>query len=63
MQFRIEITRETAISRKVIYCATVDEISPAHAQKKAAMLLNLYAGRGANCACVLNPKDEVIFRL
>jgi hypothetical protein len=63
MQFRIEITSETAISSKVIYCAIVDEISPARAKTKAAALLDLYTGRGANSARVLNPQNEVIFRL
>ena len=63
MQFRIEITCETDISSKVIYRATIDEITPVRAKMKAAALLNLYAGRGANSARVLNPKNEVIFRL
>jgi hypothetical protein len=63
MQFHIEITHETDISSKVIYLATVDEISPAHAKTKAAALLDLYAGRGAESARVLNPKNEMIFRL
>jgi hypothetical protein len=55
MQFRIEITCEN-ISGKVIYRATIDEITSVRAKMKAAALLNLYAG-------VLNPKNEVIFRL
>jgi hypothetical protein len=63
MQFRIEITCETDISSKVIYRATIDEITLVRAKMKAAALLNLYAGRGANSARVLNPKNEVIFRL
>jgi hypothetical protein len=63
MQFRIEITCETDISSKVIYRATIDEITAARAKTKAAALLDLYAGRGANSARVLNPKNEVIFRL
>jgi hypothetical protein len=63
MQFHIEITCETDISSKVIYRATIDEITPARAKTKAATLLDLYAGRGANSARVLNPKNEVIFRL
>ena len=64
MKFHIEITRDTAgVSTKVIYRTIVDEMSPERAKTKAGALLNLYAGRGANCACVLNPKDEVIFRL
>jgi hypothetical protein len=63
MQFRIEITCETDISCKVIYRATIDEITAARAKMKAAALLDLYAGRGANSARVLNPKNEVIFKL
>jgi hypothetical protein len=63
VQFCIEITRETTVSSKLIHCSIVDAISPLHARKKAAMLLNLYAARGANSARVLNPKNEVIFRL
>ena len=63
MQYRIEITSETDTSSKVICRATVDEISPARAKTKAAALLDLYAGRGANSARVLNPKNEVIFTL
>jgi hypothetical protein len=63
MQFRIEITCETEISSRLIYCAVVDEISPARAKTKAAALLDLYTGRGANSAAVMNPKNEVIFRL
>jgi hypothetical protein len=43
MQFCIEITRETLGSRKMIDCSIVDAICPAHAKKKAAMLLSLYA--------------------
>jgi hypothetical protein len=60
MQYRIEITSETDTSSKVICRATVDEISPARAKTKAAALLDLYAGRGANSARVLN---LVIFTL
>jgi hypothetical protein len=63
MQFRIEITCETEISSKLIYCTIVDEISPARAKTKAAALLDLYGGRGANSAAVMNPRNEVIFRL
>jgi hypothetical protein len=63
MQFRIEITCETQVGSKLIYCAVVDEISPACAKTKAAALLGLYAERGANNAAVINPSDEVIFRL
>jgi hypothetical protein len=63
MQFHIEITCETAISSKVIYAATVDEITPARAKTKAAALLDLYAWRGANTARILNSKNEVIFKL
>jgi hypothetical protein len=51
------------ISSKVIYRATIDEITGARAKMKAAALLDLYAGRGANSARVLNPKNEIIFRL
>ena len=58
MQFRIEITCETDISSKVIYRATIDEITLVRAKMKAAALLDLYAGRGANSARVLNPKNE-----
>jgi hypothetical protein len=47
----------------MIHCSIVDGITPAHAKQKAAMLLNLYAARGANRARVLNPKNEVIFKL
>jgi hypothetical protein len=43
--------------------AIVDEITPVRAKTKAAALLDLYAGRGANRARVLNAKNEVIFRL
>jgi hypothetical protein len=60
MQFRIEITCETDISSELIYRATIDEITAARAKMKAAALLDLYAGRGANSARVLNPKNEVI---
>jgi hypothetical protein len=63
MQFCIEITRDTTVSSKRIHCSIVDATTPAHAKKKAAMLLNLYAARGANKARVLNPKNEVIFKL
>jgi hypothetical protein len=63
MQFHIEITCETDICSKVIYRATIDEITAVRAKTKAAALLDLYAGRGANSARVLNPKNEVIFRL
>ena len=64
MQFHIEITRETAgISTKVIYRTIIDEMSPAHAKTKAAALLNLYAGRGANSARVLDQKHQELFKL
>jgi hypothetical protein len=63
MQFRIETTRQTDKSSEVICRAIVDEITPVRAKTKAAALLDLYAGRGANRARVLNAKNEVIFRL
>ena len=63
MKFHIEITRDTSISTKVVYRTTVDEMSPQRAKIKAAALLNLYAGRGANSAQVLDHKNQELFKL
>jgi hypothetical protein len=64
MKFHIEITRDTAgVSTKVIYRTIVDEISPERAKTKAGALLNLYAGRGANGARVLDQKNKELFKL
>jgi hypothetical protein len=64
MKFHIEITRDTAgVSTKVIYRTIVDEMSPERAKTKAGALLNLYAGRGANSARVLDQKNKELFKL
>jgi hypothetical protein len=64
MQFHIEITRDTAgVSTKVIYRTIVDEMSPERAKTKAEALLNLYAGRGANGARVLDQKNNELLKL
>jgi hypothetical protein len=64
MKFHIEITRDTAgVSTKVIYRTIVDEMSPERAKTKAGALLNLYAGRGANGARVLDQKNKELFKL
>jgi hypothetical protein len=52
MHFCIKIKCET----DTIYRATIDEMTPVRAKTKAAALLDLYAGRGANSASVLNPR-------
>jgi hypothetical protein len=63
MRFRIEIVRESGASVEVVYQATVDEMSPHRAKVKAAALLNLYSGRGANSARVFNDKNETLYGL
>jgi hypothetical protein len=63
MKFQIEIIRADAANTTVVYRTTVDEISPHRAKTKAAALLSLYAGRGANKARVLNAKNEELFVL
>ena len=64
MKFHIEIIRETAgINAKVIYRTIVDEMSSERAKTKAGALLNLYAGRGANSARVLDQKSKELFKL
>jgi hypothetical protein len=63
MKFHIEVTRADTTTAEVIYRTTVDEMSPQRARVKAAALLSLYAGRGANRARVLNHKDEELFVL
>ena len=60
MKFRIEITRDDS---EVIHRATVDEMSPLRARVRAASLLALHSGRGANRARVLNDKDEELYKL
>jgi hypothetical protein len=61
MKFQIEIISADAARARVVYRTTVDEMSPYRAKTKAAALLNLYAGRGANRARVLNDKNEELF--
>ena len=63
MKFNIEITRDSGIGTKVIYRTIVDEMSPERAKTKAGALLNLYAGRGANGARVLDQKNKELFKL
>lgn len=63
MKFDIEITRTDGATAKVIYRATVDEMSADRAKLKAIALLNLYSGRGANAARVLNDKNEELYKL
>jgi hypothetical protein len=64
MQFHIEITCDAAgVSIKVIYRTVVDEMTPFRAKTKAGALLNLYAGRGANGARVLDQKNNELFKL
>jgi hypothetical protein len=63
MKFHIEITRDDGISTKVIYRTIVDEMSPERAKTKAGALVNLYAGRGANSARVLDHKNQELFKL
>jgi hypothetical protein len=60
MQFYIELTRTDGATTEVVYRTPVDEMSVARAKTKAAALLSLYAGRGANGARVLNDKSEEI---
>jgi hypothetical protein len=63
MKFHTEITRDSGIGTKVIYRTIVDEMSPERAKTKAGALMNLYAGRGANGARVLDQKNKELFRL
>jgi hypothetical protein len=63
MKFNIEVIRVDAAATEVVYRTTVDEMSPHRAQRKAAALLDLYAGRGANKARILNDKNEELFVL
>jgi hypothetical protein len=63
MEFHIEITRDNGIGTQVIYHTIVDEMSPERAKTKAGALINLYAGRGANGARVLDQKNKELFRL
>lgn len=63
MKFHIEIVRRNGGNTDVIYSAAVEEMNPSRAKMKAAALLNLYAGRGANAARVLNDKKEELYKL
>jgi hypothetical protein len=63
MRFRIEIVRESGESTEVVYQATIDEMSLHRARTKAAALLDLYGGRGANSARVFNEKNEELYKL
>ena len=63
MKFHIEITRDNGIGTKVIYRTIVDEMSPERAKTKAGALIDLYSGRGANGARVLDQKNKELFRL
>jgi hypothetical protein len=62
MRFHIEISRADAAGQVVIHGTSVDEMSPFRARVKAANLLSLYAGRGANSARVLNDKNEELYK-
>jgi hypothetical protein len=61
MKFQIEIIRADAASTMVVCRTIVDETSPHRAKTKAAALMSLYAGRGANKARILNAKNEELF--
>lgn len=63
MRFRIAIFRGSAGSAKVVYEATIDEMSPQRARIKAAALLDLYSGRGANSARVFNEKNKELYKV
>jgi hypothetical protein len=63
MKFKIEIAHIDGAISKVIYSATVDEMSPRRAMMKATSLRELYSGRGANSVRVLNDKNEELYRL
>ena len=63
MKFHIEITRDTAGIKHQSDRTIVDEMSPERAKTKAGALLNLYAGRGANGARVLDQKNKELFKL
>lgn len=60
MRFNIEIVRDNG---EVVHRSSVDEVSPHHAKIKAAALVNLYSGRGATGARVLNDKGEEVHKL
>jgi hypothetical protein len=60
MRFSIEIIRNDG---EVVYRGAVDEMSSNHAKTKAAALVNLYAGRGATGARVLNEKGQELHTL
>jgi hypothetical protein len=62
MRFHIEISRADGAGTVIIHRTSVDEMSPARAKVKAANLLSLYAGRGANSARVLNDKKEELYK-
>jgi hypothetical protein len=62
MRFHIEISRDDGAATEVIHRTSVDEMSPFRARAKAANLLSLYAGRGANSARVLNDKNEELYK-
>ena len=60
MKFNIAILRDDG---SVVYRVSVDEMSPHRAKTKAAALMNLYAGRGATGARVLNDKKQELYKL
>ena len=61
VKFNIEIANVDGASTEILHQASVDEINPLRARQKAGALLNLYSGRGANSARVLNHKDEELY--
>jgi hypothetical protein len=62
MRFHIEIARADNAGTVIVHRTSVDEMSPLRARIKAANLLTLYAGRGANSARVLNDKNEELYK-
>jgi hypothetical protein len=58
----IEITRANDGNTVIVHRTSVDEMNPYRARVKATNLLNLYAGRGADGARVLNDKNEELYK-
>jgi hypothetical protein len=62
MKYQILLAREFGENAQVVYNVTVDETSQQRAKKKAAGLLSLYGGRGANVARVFSDKNEELYK-
>jgi hypothetical protein len=62
MKFRIEIVRiSDGADTEVLHRSSVVEMSPMRAMTRASGLLDIWSGRGANGARILNHRSEELY--